>query len=109
MKKWMAMIAGCCLATAANAGALGGEELTVSRVTLENGDGLVEAVGMANPYQCEISNVAKLPTDPDLRDRYMSLAVTAMSANLKVTMWFDGCTSSPWGTVPRTYHLSVAK
>lgn len=70
---------------------------------------MIQATGIQNPDHCQIANVAILPNDPAIVDRFLSIATTAMATGAKVEIWVDGCKSAPWGTAPAIYHISISK
>lgn len=61
-----------------------------------------------NPDGCASNAVVALAPDLPNQQFYLSLAMTALASGKPVSVWIDGCTSSPWfPTVPRVYAMQM--
>ncbi len=65
-----------------------------------------------NTESCEDSSkVVFWASDfPQGHDQILSTALSAMMANKKISMWFNGCKMGPWGkTLPKASTINVYK
>jgi len=83
--------------------------VTLERVLLESGAPFLIVSTNLNPDGCQNASFLALPTDPAMRDEYLSLALTALAANMKVEVYVDGCVAAPWGTVAQIYHINIRR
>lgn len=94
-------------ATADAAASFGGQ-FPVRRVIVEWNHIYLEVDQVNNPEHCSVATIIALPVDTTVRDLFYSMALTAVGSGKRVSVWTDGCATSPWGTVPNAYHLSIS-
>ena len=82
-------------------------DFQITNVILESGNPFVMTQGNGNPGGCDQATFLALPSDPALRSEYLSIAETAISTGLKVSMWVNGCSPSSWGSAPAIYHMNL--
>jgi hypothetical protein len=81
----------------------------VTAVTIEFGVFIKPTTPAANDEHCNSSAFIAIPSDSPYRDAMISMAYTALTSGLKLSIWVDGCVAHPSGTVPRAYHITITK
>jgi hypothetical protein len=84
-----------------------GGTVTVTNVVLDTDQVYLEGSGMENPHRCAVGTRVILGTTPAVRDRYLSVVMTALAAGLKIDIWVQGCGDTPWGTAEIAYFLNL--
>jgi len=70
----------------------------VTKVTVEGDRVFIHGANIQNPDNCATSNYAVIvPTSANV-DRFLSVALTALSTQRPVTMYFQGCIATNWHT-----------
>lgn len=95
------------MAPAVRATNLPGGTITISHVTLEGDRVFISGIGGTNPEGCTNPSIVILAAAPELRDRYLWVAMTALASGLKIDLWVQGCGGTSWGTAPIAYFLSL--
>jgi hypothetical protein len=86
----------------------GGGTVTVSRITLIGGSIYVFASGIGNPDGCASTAHFTIAAENPGRDQMLSVLIAAKLNRSQVTLWFDGCSYSPWATsAPRVGALTM--
>lgn len=74
-------------------------------------DGILVFGNFGDPKSCGKSNVAFLPgnASEDIKDRVMSMIMTAISAQKVISFWSSGCVAVPWyyGSTANVSEFSV--
>lgn len=81
--------------------------ISVTNVILEGDQVLIQGPGILNPLGCANGNFVILSTSNELRSRFLSVAMTALSGGLKVDLWVQGCGGTSWGPSAIAYHMNL--
>ncbi len=68
---------------------------------------LLQGTGIFNPLGCANDSFIILNTSAELRSRFLSVAMTALSGGLKVDLWVQGCGGTSWGPSAIAYHMNL--
>ncbi|WAC23439.1 hypothetical protein [Blastomonas sp. SL216] len=76
------------------AGASG--SFNITRITVEGDRVYIFGTGIQNPDQCSTANYAVILPSAANVDRFLSVAMTAMTSQRRISLWFVGCVASNW-------------
>lgn len=82
---------------ASPANAAGGSgSFLVTKIIVEGDRVYIFGSGIQNPDQCSTSNYAVIMPSAANVDRFLSVAMTAMTSQRRISLWFVGCVASNW-------------
>lgn len=81
--------------------------VTITNVIVEGDQVLVQGTGINNALNCSNGNFIVLGTSADQTNRFLSLAMTALSGGFKVDFWVQGCGGTSWGPAAIGYHMNL--
>lgn len=97
------------VAPLASAQAAGGSgNVTPTAVHVEGGNVYIQG-SFSNPDGCAMStSIALAPVNTDEQQRMVSMAMTAIVANKKISMWLSGCGPTPWSaSAPKAVAMTL--
>lgn len=80
---------------------------SVKGVVIE-GNIFIIADGIGNPDGCSASDSIAIPSDAN-RDAIISMAYTALSTGMRMSIWVNGCGQNVNRTVPMGYHFMLIR
>lgn len=80
---------------------------TVKAVVIE-GNIFIIADGVGNPDGCSASDSIAIPSDAN-REAIISMAYTALSTGMRMSVWVNGCGQNVNRTVPMGYHFMLIR
>ena len=92
---------------AAGAGSASAQPVRIEKITAEGGSIYLWSSNFVNPDSCATSAVLVVPAGPN-QDQFLSIALTALTAQKPVTLWLSGCTPTNWyASAPVVVSISI--
>ena len=80
---------------------------TVEGVVIE-GNIFIITDGIGSPDRCTATEIIAIPSNTN-RDAIISMAYTALSTGMRMSVWVSGCGQNVSRTVPMGYHFMLIK
>lgn len=102
----IAAVAAAILPSTSNAAGYAGV-FVVKGVVIE-GNIFIIADGIGNPDGCSANDSIAMPSDAN-REAIISMAYTALSTGMRMSVWVNGCGQNVNRTVPMGYHFMLIR